>query len=249
MDEIELAGGGINRVVRIGDLVHRPAAPWSPATRTLIETLTAAGVPVPRWHGVDDQGREILDYLPGEVGHYPLSEAVRSEAALVSAARVLRSFHDASIPLVPLGLPWQLPPLADAEVVVHGDYAPYNLVFTGERVSGIIDLDYARPGPRTYDLGYALYRFAPLTVADQGWGSPAERAARIRLFCVSYGLDACSVADAVAAVAPRLRGMVAYMRAEAADGHEAFARHIAEGHDALYLTDATYVDEHLADLS
>lgn len=248
MDEIELAGGGINRVVRIGDLVHRPAAPWSTATRTLIEALTAAGVPVPRWHGVDEQGREILDYLPGDVGHYPLSEAVRSEAALVSAARVLRSFHDASVPLVSLGLPWQLPPLADAEVVVHGDYAPYNLVFTGDQVSGVIDLDYARPGPRTYDLAYGLYRFAPLTIADEGWGSLPERRARIRLFCASYGLDACSVAEATAAVTPRLRGMVAYMRAEAAGGHEAFASHIADGHDALYERDAAYVEDHLADL-
>ncbi len=162
--------------------------------------------------------------------------------------RALRRFHDASVPLLSLDLPWQLPPLTAAEVIVHGDYAPYNLVFTGERVSGIIDLDYARPGPRTYDLAYALYRFAPLTVADEGWGTLHERAARIRLFCDAYGLDACSVADAVAAVAPRLRGMVAYMHAEAAAGHEAFARHIAEGHDALYVTDARYVDEHLADL-
>ena len=247
VEEIELAGGGINRVVRVGDAVHRPSAPWSPAMRELLTVLHGAGLPVPAWRGTDDQGRDVLDYLPGEVGHYPLSEAVRSEAALVSAARLLRRFHDASIPLVTRDLPWQLAPLPDAEVVVHGDYAPYNLVFSGDQVVGLFDLDYARPGQRTYDLSYALYRFAPLSSAHDGWGTIPERAARAQLFCESYGLDACTVSESVAAVVPRLLGHVAYMRAEAAAGHAAYARHVAEGHAELYERDAAYVLAHLAD--
>jgi aminoglycoside phosphotransferase (APT) family kinase protein len=249
VDEIELAGGGINTVVRIGDTVRRPVSPWTPATQELIEVLYAAGLPVPRWHGIDDEGREILDYLPGEMGHYPLSEAVRSEAALVSAARLLRRFHDASVPLVSRDLSWQLPPLPDAEVIVHGDYAPYNLVFTQDQVTGIIDLDYARPGPRSYDIAYAIYRFAPLTVADEGWGSLTERTARVRMFCDEYGLDASQRVESVQAVVTRMRGMVTYMREEAAAGNEAFARHIAEGHDALYERDADYVLDHLAEFA
>ena len=247
MDEIELAGGGINRVVQIGDAVHRPGAPWSPAMRELLPLLHSEGLPVPAWRGTDDAGRDVLDYLPGEVGHYPLSEAVRSEAALVSAARLLRRFHDVSAPLVARDLPWQLAPLPDAEVIVHGDYAPYNLVFSGEQVVGIFDFDYARPGPRTYDLSYALYRFAPLGSGDDLWGTIPERAARVRLFCESYGLDACDVAETVTAVVPRLLGHVSYMREEAAAGNEAFARHIAEGHAELYERDAAYVVVHLAD--
>lgn len=248
VDEIELAGGGITTVVRIGDTVRRPVSPWTPATRELIEALVAAGVPVPRWHGIDDRGREILDYLPGEMGHYPLSAAVRSEAALISAARTLRHFHDASVSLLGRNLPWQLPPLAAAEVIVHGDYAPYNLVFTGEQVSGIIDLDYARPGPRSYDISYALYRLAPLTISGEAWGTLADQRGRVGLFCDAYGLDASDRIAAVQAVAPRLRGMVTYMHEAAAAGHEAFARHIAEGHDALYEQDAEYVCDHLGEL-
>jgi hypothetical protein len=247
VEEIELAGGGINRVSRIGDAVHRPSAPWSPATRELLTVLREAGLPVPAWRGTDDEGRDVLDYLPGDVGHYPLSEAVRSEAAVVSAAGLLRRFHDASIPLVTRDLPWQLPALPEAEVIVHGDYAPYNLVFSGERVTGIFDLDYARPGPRTYDLSSALYRLAPLTSGHDGWGTIPERAARVRLFCETYGLDACTVAESVAAVVPRLLGHLSYMRDEAAGGNEAFARHIAEGHAELYESDAAYVSAHLAD--
>jgi Ser/Thr protein kinase RdoA (MazF antagonist) len=247
VEEIELAGGGINRVVRIGDSVHRPSAPWSPAVRELLTLLHDAGLPVPAWRGTDVFGRDVLDYLPGDVGHYPLSDAVRSEAALLSAAQLLRRFHDASVPLVTRDLPWQLAPLPGAEVVVHGDYAPYNLVFSRDHAVGVFDFDYARPGPRSYDLSYAVYRFAPLTSAHDGWGTVSERAARVRLFCESYGLDACDVASTVSAVVCRLLDHVSYMRDEAAAGNEAFARHVEDGHAELYERDAAYVTAHLAD--
>jgi len=69
----------------------------------------------------------------------------------------------------------------------------------------------------------------------------------VRLFCEAYGLDACSVAESVSAVVPRLLGHVAYMRAQAAAGNEAFARHIAEGHAELYERDAAYVTAHITD--
>ncbi|WP_405867085.1 phosphotransferase [Streptomyces sp. NBC_01515] len=38
------------------------------------------------------------------------------------------------------------------EVICHGDFAPYNCVFTGEGAVGLIDFDAARPGPRAWDL-------------------------------------------------------------------------------------------------
>jgi len=248
VEEIELAGGGINRVVRIGDAVHRPSAPWSPATRELLRVLHDASLPVPRYLGVDDQGRDVLDFLPGDVAHFPVPEAARSDAALVDVARTLRRFHDASVPLVGRNLPWQLPPLPGAEVVVHGDFAPYNLVFSSTRLVGIIDLDYARPGPRTYDIASALYGLAPLTASDEGWGSVPERAARVRIFCDAYGLDETGTVDALHAVVPRLAGLVAYMREQAAAGHEAFARHLAEGHAEHYETDIRWITQHLGEL-
>jgi hypothetical protein len=40
---------------------------------------------------------------------------------------------------------------------------------------------------------------------------------------------------------------VSYMRAEAAAEDAAFARHIADGHAALYERDAAYVTAHLAE--
>lgn len=247
-DEVELDGGGTTRVVRNGSTVRRPVQPWSPAIRALLGRLRAAGVVgVPAWHGVDDQGREIYDYLPGEVGHYPLSEHVRSDRALISAARMLRALHDASVPLIGDAVPWRFPPMEPVEVVCHGDFAPYNCVFRDGEVVGVIDFDTAVPGPRHWDLAYALYRFAPLTAPSNGdgFGDSAEQARRARLFLDSYGCTREQRRAALEAVVPRLMWLVTFMRDAAAAGDANFARHIEEGHLDLYVNDIAYIEDHL----
>jgi len=249
VEEEELTGGGTTRVVRVGDTVRRPVRPWSPAIRVLLQRLRAAGVTgVPAWRGVDEQGRDAFDYLPGEVGNYPLPRQVRTDTALVTAARLLRSLHDASVPLAyRTDLPWQEPPMKPAEVVCHGDFAPYNCVFRDSVAVGVIDFDAARPGPRRWDLAYALYRFAPLTSPDNkdGFGDPAEQARRARLFLDSYGCTSEERHDALEAVVPRLRALIAFMRDAAANGDPNFARHIEEGHAELYQNDIAYIESQL----
>ncbi|AUX19636.1 uncharacterized protein SOCEGT47_000880 [Sorangium cellulosum] len=124
-----LEGGGTTVVTRVGQTVRRPLRPWSAAVHRLLEHLRAAGFAgAPRFLGTDGV-REILDYIEGEVGNYPLPEQARGERALASAARLMRSYHDATVALAdqrPDG--WQLPPIEPVEVVCHGDFAPYNCV-------------------------------------------------------------------------------------------------------------------------
>jgi aminoglycoside phosphotransferase (APT) family kinase protein len=245
-DEIGLSGGGVNRVVRVANTVRRPAHPWSPAVRELVRHLRAAGVTgVPAWHGIDEQGRDVFDYLPGEVGNYPLPAQARSETALVSAGRLLRQVHDASVPLTArASLPWQLPPLEPVEVICHGDFAPYNCVFAEGVAVGVIDFDTARPGPRRWDLAYALYRFAPLTdpANGDGFGDAKEQARRARQFLDAYGCTAQQRQVALDTVPARLRSLVAFMQDAAADGDPNFARHIKEGHVDLYVRDVRYIE-------
>lgn len=245
---MELTGGGVNRVVQVGDTVRRPLNPGSEAVRRLLGHYAKKGVEgVPQWHGIDEQGREILDYLPGEVGNYPLSPAVRSETALVSAAQLLRSLHDATSP-VPQGLAsgWALAPVEPVEVLCHGDFAPYNCVFREGRAVGVIDFDAARLGPRHWDLAYALYRFAPLTdpANEYGFGEVAEQVRRARMFLDAYGCSAAQRRAAVETVVPRLQWLVSFMRDAAAQGDENFTRHIEEGHADLYLHDIEHVERH-----
>jgi hypothetical protein len=57
------------RIVRVGDTVHRPVQPWTPATHELLRHLEAVGFRyAPRVLGFDEHGREILSYIPGDSG-------------------------------------------------------------------------------------------------------------------------------------------------------------------------------------
>ncbi|MGX6606478.1 aminoglycoside phosphotransferase family protein [Micromonosporaceae bacterium Da 78-11] len=245
MDEPEiLTGGGVNEVVRIGDVVRRPAGAWTPLVHDLLRHLRTRGfTAAPRPHEITPDGYEILDYLPGDVSNYPATPAAASPPALVSAARLLRAYHDATVDHVAPLDGWQLPARQPVEVLCHGDYAPHNCVLTGTTVTGIIDFDVAHPGPRVWDVAYAVYRWVPLTAPDNadGFGSTAGQAARLRTFCDSYGLDDAGRAVLIATVIDRLTAMVAFMRAQAAAGNAAFAGHLAAGHHRQYLGDADYL--------
>ncbi|PFG21188.1 phosphotransferase [Serinibacter salmoneus] len=246
--EEPLNGGGVNLVTRVGNTVRRPLHLWTPAVHALLNQLPRAGFDgAPAVHGVDEKGREVLDFVPGTVGNYPLTEEVRSEAALLSAGRLLRAYHDASacgVAQLPEG--WQLPALEPVEVICHSDFAPYNCVFRDGIAVAIIDFDLARPGPRAWDLAYALYRFAPLTRPGNtdGFGDIAAQADRARQFLDAYGASQDLRAAAVETVVPRLQALVAFIQGAARAGDRNFARHIAAGHLDLYLADIAYILEH-----
>ena len=56
MSEKTLPGGNTVGAVRIGDVVHKQAAPWTPTVHALLRHLEDAGVDgVPRALGFDDQ--------------------------------------------------------------------------------------------------------------------------------------------------------------------------------------------------
>jgi hypothetical protein len=241
-------GGGVNIVSRVGDTVRRPVHRWTPTVHDLLKHVRDAGFNrAPRAWGIDDQGREILDFMSGEVGNYPLSAQVRSEGAIMSAARLLRDYHDATTPFVDGHLDgWQFDPLEPVEVVCHGDFAPYNCVFVDERAVAVIDFDTARPGPRAWDLAYALYRFAPLTHPDNGdgFGGASDQARRARQFLDAYEATQGQRVATIDMLGPRLQALVDFMRGAADDGDENFAQHIADGHVALYMRDIAHIAAH-----
>jgi hypothetical protein len=97
MDEVVLCGGNMTPVVRVGDTVRRAAGPWTPTIHALLRHLRASGLSmVPESLGIDEQGREIISLLPGQVATYPLADYVLAERTLVRVARLLRAYHDAT---------------------------------------------------------------------------------------------------------------------------------------------------------
>lgn len=66
MNKEEFLGGTLNKVVKIGDTVHRQVK-GGPILHSYLQFLEKAGMDgVPRFLGLDEQGREILTYLPGK---------------------------------------------------------------------------------------------------------------------------------------------------------------------------------------
>ncbi|MFC8428370.1 phosphotransferase [Streptomyces sp. NPDC057253] len=248
MEDREVLAGGINQVVREGDRVRRPAAPWSATVQRLLAHLAEAGFTgAPRPYGLSDDGEEeIVEFLPGEVGHDFEAPQVRSDDSLTAVARLLRNLHDASASFArqPDDV-WQFAPREPAEVVCHGDAATYNTVFRDRLPVAFIDFDTAHPAPRLWDVAYTAYRFVPLYAPDAAEPSlpVPEARRRLNLFADAYGLSEAERAALPSAAGARLRALVEWMHAEAAAGHTAVQRHVAEGHDRRYLTDARWIED------
>ena len=196
MDEERLDGGNLGGAVRVGDTVRRVAGPWTPAVHSLLDHLERAGFSgAPRARGVDDQGREILTFLPGEtVGSQKLWPGwVRDETTLDAVASWVRQYHDAVASFVPAadatwrgGGTWE-PGL----IIGHNDAAPYNAAWDRGSLTGFFDWDFAGPSTREWDLAYAAFSWVPLharaVVTEAGFTDFSARPQRLLRFLEIYG--------------------------------------------------------------
>jgi hypothetical protein len=104
MSEETLAGGNTVGALRIGDIVHKQAWAWTPTVHALLRHLEDAGFDgAPRALGFDDQGREMLTYLPGETagGRFPWPAWAFTDATLTQVGQWLRRVHDVTADFVP----------------------------------------------------------------------------------------------------------------------------------------------------
>jgi hypothetical protein len=231
-DEIPLPGGSVTAVVQVGNTVRRPAGPQAVYVRELLrlfEQRDWAGAP--RYLGVDDQGRETLTFVTGEVPWQdPMS--MRSDANLVRVAELMREFHDLTAGTALAG---------DAETACHNDLSPHNTVYRDGRPIAFIDWDIAAPGRRIQDIAHVAWQYLGLgpTVAD-----PTDPARSLRLICDGYGLaDRAELIDTVLWWQDRCwRGI----EAEAAAGDPAKRRLLGRGIPAVIRTEHAWVIEHRA---
>ncbi|MFI9240355.1 phosphotransferase enzyme family protein [Streptomyces sp. NPDC053079] len=244
-EEQQLTGGNVsNGVVRVGDTVRRPAGPWTPAVHALLTHLHGTGFrAAPRPLGIDDQGREVLTFMPGDVvwpDRFALLEPV---PRLARVARLIRDFHDAVQGFTPPpDAQWQvLIPAEGADIIAHQDLAPWNLVAGGADDWAFIDWDTAAPGSRLWDVAYAVHGFIPLS-ADPHW-QRTDAADRLRVFAEAYGLDEAERRQLVPLLGRRTRSMHDFLRDQAAQGNQPWATLWAEGHGDIWRSDAEYIEQ------
>ena len=97
-DEVPLLGGDVTvGVVRVGDTVRRPRQVQSDFVAAYLMHLERAGFDgAPRFLGVDDRGRDVLDFLPGDVPGSPPEPWSATDEALAALGRLVRRLHEAS---------------------------------------------------------------------------------------------------------------------------------------------------------
>ncbi|WP_157371656.1 phosphotransferase [Angustibacter sp. Root456] len=255
--EEPLSGGNTTVVVRVGDTVRRPVGPWTPAVHDLLNHLAEAGFDgSPRVLGVDDAAREVLRFVPGEVGTLspsdPLPRWFRTEEACWAVGRWVREFQRAQAGLrLDTAKPWRRAPggsLGDGQVVVHHDVSPYNTVRRDDGSLVVLDWDFARPGDPIEDLAWAAWRWVPLMSgtwwhAEYGIDDTEEVEGRhqrnLAALLDGYGPSARQRLTLAAAVAAQMTGHAADLE-EMARTDPAFARLVERDYARLARADAAW---------
>ena len=232
MDEQRLEGGIANAglVVRSGSHLLRPGGPHSASVHAFLRHVRAAGFDgAPEPVGIDDDGRERLGFVEGDVPIPPYPAWTQTDGALASIARLLRRLHDAAVGFdgVAEGRSWS-GALADPEggpIVCHNDVCPENVVFRDGVAVAVLDFEFAAPGRPVYDLAHLARLCVPVEDGvDQvrlGWGR-ADRPARMRLVADAYGLDAPGRAELLALIGVALDRLQAAVQ-QAVDAGDANA--------------------------
>jgi hypothetical protein len=222
--EIELPAGDVTvGVVRIGDTVRRPHEPTSAIVEAYLDHLASMGfVGAPRYLGRDDQDRDVLDFIDGDVAGDPVEEWAAQDVVLPSIARLVRRLHDASADWTPdidpgrhqPGRPQPTFPDGEPKLVSHRDVTPQNVVFRDGEAYALVDFDLTGWTTRSIDLANTASHWIPMS-------DPADRdpvyahidvGRRLRLLLDSYGRDAVSAELLLEACELRFAGTYDSMR-------------------------------------
>jgi Ser/Thr protein kinase RdoA (MazF antagonist) len=175
--ERPLTGGRLTAgVVQVGDTVRRPASAASRFVARLLTCLAEKGFDgCPRHLGRDDQGRDVLSFLPG---HVPARWRRFNDTQIRAAAAMLRRMHDTTRDLAT--------EIGSGEVICHHDPGPNNTIFRNGHPVAFIDFDFAAPGQPIEDLAYMAWAWCLSSRPDRG---PAtEQARQVRVLADAYGL-------------------------------------------------------------
>jgi hypothetical protein len=196
-DATPLVGGERTAVLRRDGLVIRQTGPWSRSVHGLLRHLHDVGfAEAPRvvGDGFDDQGREVLTYIEGEI----VNPAPWSDAAIHELGRLIRRLHDATASFRPpadtLWRPWFGREVGTPDIIGHCDAAPWNIVSRHGKPAALIDWEAAGPVDRLTEIAMAAWNNAQLYDDDvaemNSLPDTGRRMRQVRIFADAYGLPA-----------------------------------------------------------
>jgi Phosphotransferase enzyme family len=180
-------------VVMDGDVVRRPAGPWTPAVHALLDYLERAGF-AGSPHAVGAVGEDVVAYIPGESVH----PRAWSDEGVFQVGRLLRGLHDATAGFTPPSgatwHPWPFASDAPGAIISHRDTGPWNIVARDGLPVAFIDWVTAGPADRLEEIAATAWLNAQLHDDDiaerQGLPSARARAAQLRHLADGYGMAA-----------------------------------------------------------
>jgi tRNA A-37 threonylcarbamoyl transferase component Bud32 len=183
------------------------------------------------FEGIDDRGREVLTFIPGECVHPDNLAVLNSDSAMRRVGELIAAYHRAQAGYVSLpDAAWRTEgrdPTGSIEVIAHNDLAPWNLI-AGSSGWVFIDWDLAAPGRRMWDLAWAVHSFVGLwpdsTLTDD------ETVRRIAAFCDGAEVDTRDRPYLLEVVIERTRHHSEFLRSKARDGNAEYRRLVADGH-------------------
>jgi hypothetical protein len=235
MSEQQLSPNDKRSIIRIGNTVHRPVGWWTLAVHGLLTYLEKVGFKYsPRVLGFDEQGREVLSFIQGESGKEGWQKIV-SDEGLVKYAKLLREYHDAVADFhPPEDSVWAYTTggVKNGEILCHGDFGVWNIVWQGDEPVGIVDWDFVLPAKPRYDVLYALEYAAPFRDDETSlkwhhFPQVPDRKHRIEVFAKAYGLE--ELGDIVTDVAALQRKVGQYEEYLAKRGLQPQADWVANG--------------------
>ncbi len=194
-------------------------------------------------------GTERLSYIEGRAASPPYEPEQMSDDALASVSQVVRQFHDAGSDFEwPSDDEWHgydMVRPAHFNCIGHNDLAPWNFVFDGSTVRGIIDWDACGPSSRIWDFAYTVHHFVPFHPDNElevwGWSSRPNRYERLQLMVEAYGSYKISIPDLLDAAILRLASMGSYIARRARLGDPAFAVQAREDHARGYFAASAHI--------
>lgn len=237
--EVPLSGGNASSdVVRVGNTVRKPWSKNSGGVLEYMRILRDCGIDLPEPRGRDARGRMEMEFIEGPLA---IDSPPLSHAQLSKVGAMVRAIHDASqgLDADALGLDPALMPVAEPDLVCHGDLTPWNLL-VGERWA-FIDWDGAAASTRVWDLSYSAQAFT----LNDATADPVSAAADLRAFVEGYGADAGLRAELATTIPRRAWAMHDHLKASHHEGREPWSSMYAGSHGAHWRGVARFLEQNM----